>query len=105
MKYTPLRKFMAKIRVDNDLSLRTMAKQLDISVAFLSELELGKKSVPKNFVDKVVKTYDLKVHQKMDLLKAIIETRPIMMIDINKITDMYVRDYLIGHYIVINAKK
>lgn len=52
-------KLMSEIRDSNNESLRTMAKRLNISAAFLSAIELGKKTIPLEYADKITEEYNL----------------------------------------------
>lgn len=56
---TELGKFMRKIRIDKDERLFDMAKRLGVSSAFISAIELGKKSPPEGFEEKITSAYDL----------------------------------------------
>ncbi|WP_375665527.1 XRE family transcriptional regulator [Bartonella sp. TT121SHDZB] len=48
-----------KLRIDYSEYLSDMAEKLDISVAFLSSVEIGKKSVPVGMEEKVIELYAL----------------------------------------------
>lgn len=50
---------LRKLRLDRDEYLKDMADKLDVSVAYLSAVETGKRKIPDNFVDKIVKAYNL----------------------------------------------
>ncbi len=56
---TPFGKTLRKLRIDHAERLLDMAKKLDISVAFLSSVEIGKKSVPVGMEEKIVELYAL----------------------------------------------
>ncbi|CAK00997.1 helix-turn-helix domain-containing protein [Bartonella tribocorum] len=56
---TPFGKTLRKIRIDHAERLLDMAEKLGISVAFLSSVEIGKKSVPVGMEEKVIELYDL----------------------------------------------
>ncbi|WP_273723920.1 helix-turn-helix domain-containing protein [Bartonella sp. AU18XJBT] len=56
---TPFGKTLRKLRIDHSERLLDMAKKLDISVAFLSSVEIGKKSVPVGLEEKVIELYAL----------------------------------------------
>ncbi|WP_208439589.1 helix-turn-helix domain-containing protein [Bartonella grahamii] len=56
---TPFGKILRKLRIDHSERLLDMAKKLDISVAFLSSVEIGKKSVPVGLEEKIIELYGL----------------------------------------------
>ncbi|UNF46201.1 helix-turn-helix domain-containing protein [Bartonella krasnovii] len=56
---TSFGKILRKLRIDHSERLLDMAKKLDISVAFLSSVEIGKKSVPVGMEEKVIELYNL----------------------------------------------
>ncbi|WP_273788171.1 helix-turn-helix domain-containing protein [Bartonella grahamii] len=56
---TSFGKILRKLRVDHSERLLDMAKKLDISVSFLSAVEIGKKSVPVGLEEKVIELYGL----------------------------------------------
>ncbi|EJF84706.1 hypothetical protein MCU_00284 [Bartonella elizabethae Re6043vi] len=56
---TSFGKILRKIRVDHFERLLNMADKLGISVAFLSSVEIGKKSVPVGMEDKIIELYAL----------------------------------------------
>ncbi len=47
------------LRIDHSERLLDMAKKLDISVGFLSSVEIGKKSVPVGLEEKIIELYGL----------------------------------------------
>jgi len=56
---TPLGKALRKLRIDRGLRLLDMAKDLGISAAYLSSIEMGRKRVPDDLVKKIVRRYEL----------------------------------------------
>jgi transcriptional regulator with XRE-family HTH domain len=48
---TQLGKELKKLRIDLGMNLMSMAKAMDISSAFLSAIETGRKRAPENFLD------------------------------------------------------
>ncbi len=59
MAITEFGKFIRKFRLDNDERLYDMAQKLDVSSAFLSSIETGKKSVPQKLLDNLKAVYNL----------------------------------------------
>ncbi|WP_074381032.1 helix-turn-helix domain-containing protein [Bartonella doshiae] len=56
---TSFGKILRKLRVDHSERLLDMAKKLDISVGFLSSVEIGKKSVPIGLEERIIELYGL----------------------------------------------
>ncbi|WP_375642275.1 MULTISPECIES: helix-turn-helix domain-containing protein [unclassified Bartonella] len=56
---TSFGKILRKLRIDHSERLLDMAKKLDISVGFLSSVEIGKKSVPVGLEEKIIELYAL----------------------------------------------
>ncbi len=56
---TPFGKILRKLRIDHSKRLLDMAKKLDISVGFLSSVEISKKSVPVGLEEKIIELYSL----------------------------------------------
>ena len=52
-------KFIRKIRKDRGDTLLGMSKKMDITISFLSALEVGKKQVPIEYADKISQIYNL----------------------------------------------
>ena len=66
-------KIMNEIREKENESLRTMAKRLNISAAFLSAIELGKKTIPLEYADNITKEYHLSQEYHDRIVDAISE--------------------------------
>ncbi len=56
---TPLGKELRKLRIDSGERIFDLAEALGVTSSFISALELGKKSVPAGFVDKVAQHYQM----------------------------------------------
>lgn len=56
---TPIGQALRKLRIEKRLKLLDMARDLAISSAYLSAIEMGRKRVPADLVDKVVGRYGL----------------------------------------------
>lgn len=59
MSTTELGKELRRIRIDSDERLFDMAAKIEISSAFVSAVENGKKSPPAGFEDRVIQAYRL----------------------------------------------
>ncbi|WP_142416803.1 helix-turn-helix domain-containing protein [Bartonella massiliensis] len=56
---TSFGKILRKLRLDHSERLLDMAEKLDVSVSFLSSVEIGKRSVPVGMEEKIIDLYDL----------------------------------------------
>ncbi len=63
---TEFGKFLRKLRIDNDELMLDMADKLEVSAAFLSSVENGKKKPPKDWESKIARFYSLEDSQKME---------------------------------------
>jgi HTH-type transcriptional regulator, competence development regulator len=68
---TDLGKELRRLRIQREMTLRAMASMLNLSPAFVSAVETGKKSVPEQFVTDVVRVLRLSGAEKQ-LLEAVI---------------------------------
>ena len=64
--------FIRKFRLDKGIRLRDMAKDLDISPAYLSAMETGHKDIPQSLADKISSVYNLSIEQTKELKKSIV---------------------------------
>lgn len=71
MELSPFGKFVRQRRVLLEMPLGTMARELGVSPSFLSSVETGRKSVPKDWLEKVVNILQLDAEQETKLRKAI----------------------------------
>lgn len=68
---TEFGKFLRKLRLDHQELLKDMALRLDVSAAFLSSVETGKKSVPPKMKTDIISLYGLNSHQLQEMEKTI----------------------------------
>lgn len=71
---TPLGRFLRKLRIDNNELLKTMAEKLDVSSAFLSAVEMGRKKMPAEWENEIGAEYRLDAGQRTELANAIAES-------------------------------
>jgi transcriptional regulator with XRE-family HTH domain len=71
---TKFGKMTRRIRQKNEESLRTMAKKLNISASFLSAMEVGKKAIPLEYIDRISQLYLLDSKETDILSDSINET-------------------------------
>ncbi len=67
-------KCIRSIREQENDSLRQMAIKLGISAAFLSAMEVGRKPIPVEYVEKIKSIYELTKEQEVELENSIHET-------------------------------
>jgi transcriptional regulator with XRE-family HTH domain len=70
-----LGKELRKLRIDRDLRLFDLAKQLGVTTAFLSAIETGRKPAPANFVDTLTKALELTPDERGRLEAAVDASR------------------------------
>lgn len=63
-------KTIRKLRIDQGEILKDMADYLEVSSAFLSAVENGKKKIPQDWVDKISERYNLDNDKKEELKRA-----------------------------------
>lgn len=56
---TEFGKFLRKLRIDRNELLKDMSEKLNITVAYLSAVENGKRDVPDNWLNKIKELYNL----------------------------------------------
>lgn len=78
---TKIGKFLRKLRIDQGEILKDMADKLDVSVAFLSAVENGKKRMPATWNKIICDLYQLNAEEQDAFTSAIAETEE--MIEMN----------------------
>ncbi|MBR6096833.1 MAG: helix-turn-helix domain-containing protein [Oscillospiraceae bacterium] len=68
---TSIGRALRQMRFDRQELLKDMAAKLEVSSAFLSAIENGRKKVPANFIDKVCKVYNLNDTERALLIDAV----------------------------------
>lgn len=64
-------KFVRELRKNRNENLEDMAKNLNVSIPFLSLIESGKKKIPQKFIDKLINTYNLSIIEQKKLYNSI----------------------------------
>ena len=72
---TPFGIALRKLRIEKGLRLLDVARVLDVSAAFLSAIEIGKKPIPAGFVSRISRALALSDLQTEELRKAADRTR------------------------------
>lgn len=83
MGYTNFAKFIRKLMIDHDQNLGILAKELDVSAAFVSSVFTGKKPIPETWLDKIIKLYNLNKRKQEELLKAYSESKESIKLDLS----------------------
>ncbi len=67
---TDFGRFLRKIRIDYGEILKDMADKLNVSAAYLSAVEMGKRNIPEQWVDRISRLYNLSKEEKNSLKNA-----------------------------------
>lgn len=67
---TAFGKVLRKIRIDHNEILKDMADKLNVSSAFLSAVEVGRKSIPNTWCDTIANLYSLNSEEATELKTA-----------------------------------
>lgn len=71
---TALGKFLRKYRIDHGEILKSMAEKLQMTPAYLSSIENGKRTPPKNLVEKLSAVYSFTAEEFNELQQSYSET-------------------------------
>lgn len=80
-------KCIRSIREKENDSLRQMAIKLGISAAFLSAMEVGRKQIPLDYVDRIKDIYELSTEQVIELEDCINETNEKVSIELSMMNE------------------
>ena len=80
-------KFIRTIRKERNENLMTMASKLDVSVAFLSALEVGKKQIPSNYAQRIRDIYSLNDDEFKELQESIMLTNKRVLITLDTLNN------------------
>ena len=83
---TEIGKELRKIRIDNDENIKAMASKLGMSIAYLSSIESGNRTIPSDLVENVVKEYNLDRNKEEVLRNAEINSSKKISIDLSNAT-------------------
>ncbi|EAB9845812.1 helix-turn-helix domain-containing protein [Salmonella enterica] len=89
MQVTALGRFLRKVRIDKDQILKDMAEKLGVSVAQLSAIELGKRSVSADFVDNFMNIYADTVISRDDFQCLVDVSQPVHKEDFKNASDKH----------------
>lgn len=82
---TEIAKFLRKLRIDRDESLGDMAKNLELSAAYLSAIENAKRVVPAEMKEKLFSKYCLSEEKQLEFSKIVAESRNSLVIPFDDI--------------------
>lgn len=80
-------KTLRKIRIEHDELLKDMANKLNVTVAYLSAVENGKRDVPDGWVEIISEKYGLSSLEQRDLQEHAYENKHAIKICIDNIDD------------------
>ena len=78
--------FLRKIRIDCNELLKDMADKLGVTSSYLSAVETGKRNIPKGWVEKICKYYNLAVFEREALEVAATNSARVVMMDLSNMT-------------------
>lgn len=82
MKTTAFGRFLRKLRIDHGMIMKDLADVLKVSSAYLSALELGKKSISEKNIIAIVEHFDLSSKEIAELRYAASISQPSVKIDL-----------------------
>lgn len=80
---TKFGKKLRALRLENDQRLKDMADKLEVTAAYLSAVENGKRSVPDSWIEKLSISYKLSEEEIEELQKLAYENKTDIKIDLN----------------------
>lgn len=78
---------MRQFRSRTGESLRTMSSKLEISPAFLSAMEVGRRQIPQEYLPKIKNLYNLNDEDYIRLQEAAMETNNRVDIELSKMNE------------------
>ncbi len=91
---TKIAKFLRKLRIDSDKSLGDMAEDLDLSAAYLSAIENGRRTAPEEMKDNLFAKYSLSEGQKLEFARLVAESRKKVEIGLKGIQEDILPEYV-----------
>ena len=82
MKLTEFGKFSRKLRIDNGELLKDMDIKLNLTVSYLSAVEIGKRNIPEKWEEEIVRAYHLNLQEREELKEAIIYSKKVFKINV-----------------------
>lgn len=81
--------FIRDLRKKKNETLLTMSQKLNVSIAFLSAMENGKKLIPNDYATKIKNAYELSEEEYERLEESIVLSNKKIEIDINSMDDLH----------------
>jgi len=72
---TEFGKVLRKIRIDRDEILKDMASKLNVTAAYLSSVENGKREIPREWVFEIIQIYELGEDEALEIEEAALASR------------------------------
>lgn len=91
---TEIAKFLRKLRIDNDQSLGDMADKINLSAAYLSAIENGKRTAPEEMKENLFRVYDLSEEKKLEFARLVAESRKKVEIGLKDIQQDILPEYV-----------
>ncbi len=91
---TEIAKFLRKLRIDSDKSLGDMAEDLNLSAAYLSAIENGRRTAPEEMKDNLFAKYSLSEGQKLEFARLVAESRKKVEIGLKGIQEDILPEYV-----------
>ncbi|MBD5169224.1 MAG: helix-turn-helix domain-containing protein [Oscillibacter sp.] len=79
---------LRKVRLDKQILLKDMANDLQVTSAFLSSVETGRRKIPNGWINKICELYSLSDDERDSLEMAKAKTEQEIRIPISSSTDM-----------------
>lgn len=86
---TDFGRFLRKIRIDCGEILKDMADKLNVSAAYLSAVEMGKRNIPKRWINTISELYDLSEDEKIELNNAADNSAKSITLNFENISDSH----------------
>lgn len=87
MKRNKLGFFLREIRNENNDNLVEMAKKLNVTPSFISSVESGRRKLPESMAEQIEETYHLDHTQSEKLETLVMESSPILKIDMKDLSE------------------
>lgn len=68
---TPFGRFLRKLRIDLFCGMKDMAGTLNVTMSYLSAVEMGRRNIPKHWEEIIGDSYNLTPEQRNELKKSI----------------------------------
>ena len=83
---TPFGQFVRKKRIEKFISLKEMAVAIGVSSAFLSGIEMGRKSIPEDAVSKISDFLELSYLENKEFLETVEVSKKSVKIDLEGVS-------------------